>query len=67
MNDIMISCPKCLEPGVLDSKRSLTARIGSRHIAHVLHAWRNGNRRTGMRSRLELERIWKPLPNRMAQ
>jgi hypothetical protein len=59
VNETIIPCPKCRAPGVLFSKRSIGALIGSKHIAHVLHpaTERNPSRRTCLLTRTELERI----------
>ena len=53
-------CPKCRQPGVLYAQRSIHALIGSRHIAHVLHA-STADRRMGLLTRWEVERILQPL------
>ena len=57
MNNLIIPCPKCRQPGILYSERSIPALIGSKHIAHVLHAEAGENRRICMLTRSELERI----------
>ena len=57
MNDRMILCPKCQRPGILYAQRSITALIGSRLIAHVLHIRAGENRQICMLRRSEFERI----------
>jgi hypothetical protein len=37
VNHTIIPCPKCRQPGILYSERSIQALIASKHIAHVLH------------------------------
>jgi hypothetical protein len=59
MNDTVISCPKCRQPGILCSQRSVRSLIGSEHIAHVLHVWAGGNRHVCMLTRSEFQRILK--------
>ncbi len=67
VNNTMIPCPKCRQPGILYSERSIRARIGSKHIAHVLHAWTPENRRMCMLTRSEWERIRKQVPQAEAR
>jgi len=58
VNEILIPCPKCRVPGILDLERSIDAWIGgSKPIAHVLHASMQENRRMCLRTRSEFRRI----------
>jgi len=58
VNEILIPCPKCRVPGILYSESSIDARIGgSKHIAHVLYAPMQENRRMCLRTRSEFKRI----------
>ena len=57
-NESVICCPKCRMPGTLYAKRSLSAIIGSKHIAHVLHlSSRADSRRSCLLTRSDMERI----------
>jgi hypothetical protein len=60
VNNITIACPKCRRIGVLYATRSIAALIGSKHIAHVLHAPTDACRYTCWLTRLEFERIGIP-------
>ena len=59
MIDAIVPCPKCKAPGILYSTRSISALIGSKHIAHVLHpsTEANPNRRTCLLTRTEFQRL----------
>jgi hypothetical protein len=62
MNATVIRCPRCHVPGVLYSERSIEALIGSRHIAHVLHARTGDSRRMCLLARSKYERISQTTP-----
>ena len=58
VKETIIPCPRCRALGILYSKRSITALIASRHVAHVLHLSADGHsRRMCLLTRSEFQRL----------